>query len=211
MHRRLGIEARGLQIMHFRAFKVAFHKECSAEMIMRFGVVRVVFECSLKFRDRLIHLAVPEKEHRVFIMNPPGFRRQPRGGCVFGAGFVFLAEAFQNASIFGMNFAVARIAAQSFLQFGASFTQLRLRGQNLAKAKMHFLLIRIEMERNAVLLCCVIETIRVVQAKAILPMGAGTIRQIGRDPCFSFHFRRFAPRLPNPKRTEWNHKYRYPF
>ena len=111
MHRRLGIEARGLQIMHFRVFKVAFHKECSAEMIMRFRVVRVVFERSLKFRDGLIHLAVPEKEHRVFVMNPPGFRREPRGGCVLAAGFVFLAEPFQNASIFGMNFAVVRVTA----------------------------------------------------------------------------------------------------
>ena len=43
VHWCLGIETRSFLIMSFRAFKIAFLIERSAEMIMRFRVVRVVF------------------------------------------------------------------------------------------------------------------------------------------------------------------------
>src|SRR5882724_12498321 len=108
-------------------------------------------------------------------MHCAGFGSQARSFCVLRSRFIFLTEAFESVTVLRMKFAVMRVTAQSFLQFAASFTQVRLRNENLTQVVMHFFLVRIEAQRDPVLFCCLIETIRFVQGKAVLPMGARAI------------------------------------
>jgi len=89
------------------------------------------------------------------------------------------------------------------------FAQLRLRNENLTQVVMHFFLVRIEAQRQSGTVLLPPETIRFVQGKPT-SMGAELLDKSDA----SKHLVRFwhlAPRLPDPERAEWNHKYRNPF